>query len=95
MSIEFDLPPAVKELTAARKPLQDHYGHIGMPFRFDGNLIGNIGEAIAAELFGINLALPNGTGIRQKGNSVTPYILMSAGLALVIWAVSAVVTVCQ
>lgn len=35
----------------------------GLKFTLDGNLVGDIGEAVAAELFGIRLSARNGTGI--------------------------------
>jgi hypothetical protein len=52
---EFDLPPAIAELVAARNKLRDHYASVGLDFTLDGNLVGDLGEAIAAELFGIEL----------------------------------------
>lgn len=59
----FDLPPAIKNLIAARNELREHYrevllhqnSDIALSFTIDGNLVGDIGEAIAAELFGIKL----------------------------------------
>lgn len=63
MSREFSLPPIVRDLVAARDRLRDHYGAAGLTFTLDGNLIGDLGEAIAAELFGVRLSVRNGTGI--------------------------------
>ncbi|RWJ74661.1 MAG: hypothetical protein EOR35_31390 [Mesorhizobium sp.] len=60
---EFALPPVVAELVAARNKLREHYEWAGLTFTLDGNLVGDIGEAIAAELFGIKLVATNGTGI--------------------------------
>lgn len=60
---EFTLPPVVVELVAARNRLRDHYKSAGLDFTLDGKLVGDIGEAIAAELFGIKLITTNGTGI--------------------------------
>ena len=57
------MPPVVKELVAARNRLREHYKSAGLKFTLDGNLVGDIGEAIAAELFGIKLVAANGTGI--------------------------------
>ena len=59
---EFSLPPAVAALVAARNELREHYSSIGLKFTLDGNLVGDIGEAIAAELFGIKLVAVGGTG---------------------------------
>lgn len=52
---QFPLPPAVADLVAARNRLRGHYAAVGLKFTIDGNLIGDLGEAIAAELFGIVL----------------------------------------
>lgn len=62
-SREFSLPPVVAELVAARNRLREHYKAAGLKFTLDGNLVGDIGEAIAAELFGLKLVAANGTGI--------------------------------
>ncbi|TIR29965.1 MAG: hypothetical protein E5X35_24545 [Mesorhizobium sp.] len=63
MPKNFRLPPVVAELVAARNKLRDHYKSAGLNFTLDGNLVGDIGEAIAAELFGVTLVPGNGTGI--------------------------------
>lgn len=53
----FSLPPAITELLAARNSLRAEYKHLGLQFTLDGNLVGDIGEALAAELFGVQLEL--------------------------------------
>ncbi|TPL20975.1 hypothetical protein FJ945_19725 [Mesorhizobium sp. B2-4-9] len=53
--LEFDLPPAIAGLVAARNKLRDHYKAVGLKFTLDGNLVGDLGEAIAVELFGLRL----------------------------------------
>lgn len=63
MSRSFDLPPVIAELVLARNRVRDHYKSAALTFTLDGNLIGDIGEAVAAELFGIKLSVRNGTGI--------------------------------
>lgn len=60
---EFTLPPVVAELVSARNRLREHYKAANLKFTLDGNLVGDIGEAIAAELFGLKLVPANGTGI--------------------------------
>ncbi|PYE40441.1 hypothetical protein DFI02_1164 [Rhizobium sp. PP-F2F-G20b] len=45
----FDLPPVITDLVLARNRLRDHYISSGLNFTLDGNLIGDIGEAVAAE----------------------------------------------
>lgn len=59
----FKLPPAIADLIAARNKVRDHYqaalrnqgSSVELKFTLDGNLVGDIGEAIAAELFGVTL----------------------------------------
>lgn len=55
MSHRFLLPPAIADLVAARNRLREHYELVGLEFTLDGNLVGDLGEAIAAEIFGIKL----------------------------------------
>ena len=59
----FFLPPVITDLVLARNRLRDHYRPAKLDFTLDGNLIGDIGEAVAAELFGLKLSPRNGTGI--------------------------------
>lgn len=59
----FLLPPVITDLVQARNRLRDHYRAANLDFTLDGNLIGDIGEAVAAELFGLKLSPRNGTGI--------------------------------
>ncbi|SDR00237.1 hypothetical protein [Pseudovibrio sp. Tun.PSC04-5.I4] len=59
----FALPYAIRPLVEARAQLKLHYnkmmldkGHCSsLKFTFDGNLVGDIGEALAVEYFGIIL----------------------------------------
>jgi hypothetical protein len=60
---EFALPAAITDLLAARNRLRDHYRAAGLDFTLDGNLVGDIGEAIANELFGLKLGKRCGPGI--------------------------------
>lgn len=59
----FRLPPIITDLVGARNRLREHYSSAALQFTLDGNLIGDIGEAVAAELFGLRLSARNGTGI--------------------------------
>lgn len=61
--MEFNLPPVVTGLVQARNRLREHYTTAALEFTLDGNLVGDIGEAVAAELFGLRLSPRNGTGI--------------------------------
>lgn len=60
---DFLLPPILRELVQARNSVRDHYGSSSLTFTFDGNLVGDLGEAVAADLFGLRIAPRNGTGI--------------------------------
>lgn len=59
----FKLPAQMAVLIEARNNLRDHYqtvlrkqgSDVNLKFTLDGNLVGDIGEAIAVELFGIRL----------------------------------------
>ena len=59
----FELPHAISALVLARNEVRDHYlqvllaqgSQVDLRFTLDGNLIGDLGEAIAVELFGIRL----------------------------------------
>ncbi len=61
--VEFELPPVISDLLAARNKVRDHYQAVGLKFTLDGNLVGDIGEAVAAELFAITLGGPCTAGI--------------------------------
>jgi hypothetical protein len=61
--VRFELPPAIRELVGVRNRLREHYKEAHLKFTLDGNLVGDIGEAIARELFGIRLSDRNGTGV--------------------------------
>jgi hypothetical protein len=59
----FALPPAIADLIKARNSVREHYrkilrdrgSDVQLKFTLDGNLVGDLGEAIAVELFGIRL----------------------------------------
>lgn len=59
----FSLPAHVRDLVAARNKLRDHYADIDLRFTFDGNLVGDLGEAVGAELFGLKLTGRSNEGI--------------------------------
>ncbi|MFL0690710.1 MAG: DUF6998 domain-containing protein [Agrobacterium tumefaciens] len=63
LGTHFTLPPVITDLVLARNRLRDHFSSAALEFTLDGNLIGDIGEAVAAEIFGLKLSPRNGTGI--------------------------------
>ncbi|WP_262047948.1 DUF6998 domain-containing protein [Bradyrhizobium sp. Bra78] len=60
---KFKLPPVVAELILARNRVRDHYDVPGLAFTLDGKLVGDIGEAVAAEMYDITLTPGGGSGI--------------------------------
>ncbi len=50
------LPTEIRHLVHARNQLRERYGSLGLSFTPDGNMVGDLGEAVAAELFGLRLA---------------------------------------
>lgn len=69
----FELPEVVKKLVLARNELRYHYLTSGLKFTLDGNLVGDLGEAIAVEIFGITLstaASEGWDGIATDGRTV-------------------------
>jgi hypothetical protein len=53
------LPIEVRNLVKARDALRDLYvknGVVRLAFALDGNLVGDLGEAVAAKLFDLTLA---------------------------------------
>ncbi len=66
--MQFDLPAAIHDLVVARNKLRETYRKTGLTFTLDGNLIGDLGEAIAAELFDLRLEGRNARGIDARDN---------------------------
>lgn len=78
----FALPPAIAQLVLARNAVHDHYrcvllregSDVDLAFTLDDKLVGDIGEAIAPELFGVKLVAARGThgidGHAPDGRSV-------------------------
>jgi hypothetical protein len=61
--VHFPLPPVIRELIVARNNVREHYASSALSFTLDGNLIGDLGEALAADIFDLKLIARNGTGI--------------------------------
>lgn len=64
----FPLPPDVRHLVEARNMLRRRYPDLS--FTLDGKLVGDIGEAIAAELFGVELVQGKGIDGWKDGRSI-------------------------
>lgn len=79
---KFDLPPDIAELIAARNKVRDHYNtklrawgsKVDLSFTLDGNLVGDLGEALAVDLFDLLLVEAKSTiaidGYTPDGRSV-------------------------
>ena len=59
----FELPPSILPLIKARNDLKAHYSDVDLKFTLDGNLVGDLGEAVAADLFGLKLSGRSNEGI--------------------------------
>lgn len=51
-----ELPAELAALVAARNRLRDYFAHPRLTFTLDGNLVGDLAEALAVEWFGVRLA---------------------------------------
>lgn len=79
---DFGLPESIATLVKSRNSVRKHYRavmeergcDVALKFTLDGNLVGDIGEAIAVELFGIKLvntaATPGIDGLAPNGKTV-------------------------
>lgn len=70
---EFKLPDVILRLVEAHQAVVKHYEASRRTFTLDGKLIGDIGEAVACELFDIELSTSNDHGIdayAKDGRSV-------------------------
>lgn len=52
---KFPLPEPIVSLVLAQQALREHYASSKLTFTFDGKLVGDIGEAIAHDVFGVDL----------------------------------------
>jgi hypothetical protein len=69
----FELPTQIRPLVEARNALKARYSAADLHFTLDGNLVGDLGEAVAAELFGLRLTGRGNEGIdgyARDGRSV-------------------------
>lgn len=69
---EFDLPDEIEPLLAARDKLKRRYASSGLKFTLDGNLVGDIGEAMAAKLYGVQVSARCGAGIDGMSAGANP-----------------------
>lgn len=79
---EFEMPSLIADMVAARNKVRELYramldrqgSAVELKFTLDGNLVGDIGEALAAQLFGIRLVETKSTegidGFAPDGRTV-------------------------
>lgn len=60
---EFEIPPIFKDIADARAALEKRFSKTNLNFPFDGRLLGDIGEAIAQEIFQLTLSRRNRQGV--------------------------------
>ena len=58
---KYKLPEEIRYLVHARNQLRQRYQASGLDFTPDGNLVGDLGEAVATELFDLTLVETRGT----------------------------------
>lgn len=69
--MKFMLPEAIKDLVLARNKLRERYSESELTFTLDGKLVGDIGEAVASEIFGLKLDAQEGIdGYAPDGRTV-------------------------
>ncbi|HLP66082.1 MAG TPA: hypothetical protein VK181_01035, partial [Rhizobium sp.] len=76
-----NLPEPVRVLYAAHTAMCQHFAHTGLTFTLGGKLVGDIGEAVIAEAYGITLCrqrTPGVDGYAADGRSVQ---IKATGLA--------------
>jgi hypothetical protein len=70
----FKLPAVIGSLVMAQKAVRAHYNSYEndrLSFTLDGNLVGDIGEALAIEEFGLEIHPPNGEGVDGTAGGLT------------------------
>lgn len=60
MTKAYPLPGEARQLIHARNMLRERFSAFGLKFTPDGNLVGDLGEAVAAELFELRLVVKAG-----------------------------------
>lgn len=61
--MDIELPNPVRALYLAHSAMCAHFALTGLTFTLDGKLVGDIGEALAAEAFAINLRRTRTPGV--------------------------------
>ncbi len=75
------LPSSVNALFAAHTAMCGQFAHTGLKFTLDGKLIGDIGEALVAEAFGITLCRRRTPGVDGHAHDGRSVQIKATGLA--------------
>lgn len=75
------LPEPVKALYAAHTAMCQHFAHTGLTFTLDGKLVGDIGEAVIAEAFGVILCRQRTRGVDGHAADGRSVQIKATGLA--------------
>lgn len=78
MTSEFPLPDSFRQLVEAQKSLARDFQDTGLKFSLDGNLIGDIGEALAMRYFGLVPCVRKRAGIDGTVGQKTVQVKASA-----------------
>ena len=78
----FHLPKVITNLVKAREAMREHYRAAHgdrLSFTFDGNLVGDIGEALAVEYYGVQLSHRGGPGVDGLASDKTTVQVKATG----------------
>jgi hypothetical protein len=81
MMTSFKMEKTVKDFVKAHRRLCIHYEKTGLTFTLDGKLVGDLAEAIAAELFGLKLCESRTAGIDCHAKDGRSVQVKSTGLS--------------
>ena len=75
-----DLPKAITALVSAHRELVASYASTGLRFTLDGRLVGDIGEATAAEAFGLTLCKVRTAGVDAHASDGRSVQIKASGI---------------
>lgn len=75
------LPDAVRDLVIAHRALVRTYASTGLRFTLDGRLVGDIGEAIASEAFGLDLCSRRTPGVDAHASDGRTVQIKASGIS--------------
>lgn len=79
--MQIKLPTAVMAFYWAHRSMCEHLAHTGLTFTIDGKLLGDLGEALAAEAFSITLCRQRTRGVDGHAADGRTVQIKTTGLA--------------